>query len=829
MKNKWISRILAGLLLLSALTITACKGDGDGTLPDTSAVTDAETTASATEIPSEDDAEATAEIPTEEATPSGTQSVTEPDTQPVTEPETEPDTRLDTEAVTLPETESEPETEPETEPPIEIAVPDYQDIGLIDKLKGVDDRLELDYPFASMEEPLSAIRTDSTLQFTSNGDFVKDGNGITATKDVWNAVGFGQVMDQPYVAEAVLYNHGDSTSATSTVMFGTRLKTAGNLFIDSGLWVTVNNANAHLVIHQVISLKLNGLPSFNAKEGVSVRFEDSGEEIRIVLADTHVATVKIDGEANTVTVFDAAGSELKSAKADKLAYGESLGYVRAMQHFANSSIASIQVTAGELKEYAPADMTLELRDGYSYLLSGKTQYKCGYPITFKDGVVLMDAEAVAVLLGFDYAETDTAAILSRDGCTLTFTAGTATVVLDTLTRSFPTVVKRGDTYLIAMDYVARWMGYTAKTEGDSLYLTNDETQLTEEAKKEMKDYYQLYQDVIYNYDDVEADQTGVGLYEKTPYEDRLVGIAYTTWHTSARKWGKGTGTWDIPLDGPYLSDDRDVIYKHGILLRDAGVDFIFVDWTNNTNYDPVTMREQRADFRMIEEATDLLFEIWSTIEGAPKICIFAGPGHAGPENVENGNHRKKVDQIYRDYVEKYPDLYFQYEGKPLLMCYGATPNLYGSRPTWKDDRFTIRWVTGYVGQQSNLFDAKNLRSRSFWSWEERGAQTFTTVGDRVECITCTAASRQQAKEGEPGYIPAYGRENGLTLKKQFQRANDLGAGIVILVSWNEWTTGEQPSPEISKDLEPSEIHGTFYYDLLCEQIKKYKGQIETEK
>ena len=68
-------------------------------------------------------------------------------------------------------------------------------------------------------------------------------------------------------------------------------------------------------------------------------------------------------------------------------------------------------------------------------------------------------------------------------------------------------------------------------------------------------------------------------------------------------------------------------------------------------------------------------------------------------------------------------------------------------------------------------------------------------------------------------------ENGLTLKKQFQRANDLGAGMVILVSWNEWSTGEQPSVEVSKDLEPSEIHGTFYYDLLCEQIKKFKGQI----
>ena len=165
---------------------------------------------------------------------------------------------------------------------------------------------------------------------------------------------------------------------------------------------------------------------------------------------------------------------------------------------------------------------------------------------------------------------------------------------------------------------------------------------------------------------------------------------------------------------------------------------------------------------------------------------------------------------------------------PLLMCYGATPNQYGTRPAWKDERFTIRWVTGYVGQQSNLYNPRTMATRGWWSWEERGLQVYSTVDNRVECVTCTAASRQQGSEGNSGYIPAYGRENGLTLKKQFQRANDLGAGMVILISWNEWTTGEQPSPEVSKDLEPSVIHGTFYYDLLCEQIKKFKGKISPE-
>ena len=100
---------------------------------------------------------------------------------------------------------------------------------------------------------------------------------------------------------------------------------------------------------------------------------------------------------------------------------------------------------------------------------------------------------------------------------------------------------------------------------------------------------------------------GVGLFEKTPEADRKVGIAYTTWNTATHpRWG--TGTWDIPLDGPYVSEDPEIIRKHGILLRDAGIDFVFVDWTNNTCYDPVAQRDKLETFRMIEEATDVLFE-----------------------------------------------------------------------------------------------------------------------------------------------------------------------------------------------------------------------------
>lgn len=87
------------------------------------------------------------------------------------------------------------------------------------------------------------------------------------------------------------------------------------------------------------------------------------------------------------------------------------------------------------------------------------------------------------------------------------------------------------------------------------------------------------------------------------------------------KWGEDK-TWDLPLDGIYRSKDRDAIYRHGKLLADAGVDFVFVDWSNNTFYEPDVKYVWAMD--MIESSTDLLFEIWSEIPNAPKICIMVG-------------------------------------------------------------------------------------------------------------------------------------------------------------------------------------------------------------
>ena len=54
-------------------------------------------------------------------------------------------------------------------------------------------------------------------------------------------------------------------------------------------------------------------------------------------------------------------------------------------------------------------------------------------------------------------------------------------------------------------------------------------------------------------------------------------MAYYTWHFPARR----ACQWGTPKLGNYNSDDRGVMRTHAQWLRDAGVDFILVDWSND--------------------------------------------------------------------------------------------------------------------------------------------------------------------------------------------------------------------------------------------------------
>lgn len=317
-------------------------------------------------------------------------------------------------------------------------------------------------------------------------------------------------------------------------------------------------------------------------------------------------------------------------------------------------------------------------------------------------------------------------------------------------------------------------------------------------------------------------------YPPVPPEERLVGIAYSNWAPPGddpRYEGFWSHTWGTPLLGRYGAYDRAVIRQHAEWLYDASVDFVWLDWSNNVDYTP-GQPEGGGLQGVIERGTDILFEEFAQLERRPKISIFLGVTGA-PEAAADGRLQRKADQIYNSYIANpaYAPLIQEYLGKPLLVVYVNTPSPWQlGTPEWDDDRFTVRWMTGYVTEQGNLRTPDLVSKYGFWSWEDRGDQTYPVYDGRPESMVIVASWRRQGEPGQPGYIPEAGRREGATFRERWARAREIGPRFAMVVSWNEWTLGEQPSAEVSKDLEPSVEHGTRYLELLAEEIARFKGR-----
>ena len=91
-----------------------------------------------------------------------------------------------------------------------------------------------------------------------------------------------------------------------------------------------------------------------------------------------------------------------------------------------------------------------------------------------------------------------------------------------------------------------------------------------------------------------------------------------------------------------------------------------------------------------------------------------------------------------------------------------------------------------------------------------------------EAMTIVASYRSQGKQGEAGYIPSSGRQGGKIFREEWARARLIGVKTALVISWNEYVLGEQVDAETSKDLEPNTVYGEEYYELLKEEIKKFK-------
>lgn len=173
---------------------------------------------------------------------------------------------------------------------------------------------------------------------------------------------------------------------------------------------------------------------------------------------------------------------------------------------------------------------------------------------------------------------------------------------------------------------------------------------------------------------------------------RVVGIFYITWHSdrlatlkspyasdvtkilaadpTARldaknpRWTGRSYHWGEPELGYFLSKDEYVIRKDMSMLADAGVDVLVMDVTNAVRY---------------WDEWDTLFPVMEKMKAegnrVPQFCFWAfnGPVITVVQDL--------YDRIYKP--GKYKDLWFTWDGKPLLL-YNGSPNVDATGRTSKN-------------------------------------------------------------------------------------------------------------------------------------------------
>ena len=283
--------------------------------------------------------------------------------------------------------------------------------------------------------------------------------------------------------------------------------------------------------------------------------------------------------------------------------------------------------------------------------------------------------------------------------------------------------------------------------------------------------------------------------------------------------------WGESIFGYYNSDDPYVLAKHAQMLSDAGVDAVIFDVTNQHTY---------------AENAKALLNVFARVRrdgGQTPQVAFLCPFWEPAKVV-----RQLASDLYDPAIE--PDLWFRWEGKPLIM---ADPERLG------DDAERLRKMFTFRTPQPDYF--RGPVKPDMWSWLEVSPQHVfrnsrgekeqmsvgvgqNAVGDRLGSMSEPGARGRSFHNGSPDLRPGI-VAHGLNFTEQFERALSKDPRLIFVTGWNEWIAGlhhefngvQQPvmfvdqfDHEHSRDIEPMKGgHADAYYYQLASFIRRYKG------
>jgi len=328
-----------------------------------------------------------------------------------------------------------------------------------------------------------------------------------------------------------------------------------------------------------------------------------------------------------------------------------------------------------------------------------------------------------------------------------------------------------------------------------------------------------------------------------------------TWH----HWGE-------PELGYYVMPDTYVIGKHAAMLADAGVDTLIFDASNTYLYTTV-----------YTSIVNTFAQMRSQGYKTPQLCFLIR------DDVHPGTTTTALTQLYNEFYSQniHPELWFQWQGKPLVLaCPTTDPVTTSTFSPAINNFFTIRYSWAWTDKRSGFHSAdwampKNasnqrvLNMQDKWAWIDDLPQNFGWHGDSAKPEEVSVSIAQHPDDlsyigrscsvdlsqnppvvTQPSLADAH-PEKGTYFAQQWDQALKIDPAFLYITSWNEWiaqrqvcTVIDRGNPkmlnvtvpvgksyfvdsfdqEFSRDAEPMNGgHTDNYYYQLVAGIRKFKG------
>jgi hypothetical protein len=272
--------------------------------------------------------------------------------------------------------------------------------------------------------------------------------------------------------------------------------------------------------------------------------------------------------------------------------------------------------------------------------------------------------------------------------------------------------------------------------------------------------------------------------------DVKVGLFYYVWYTGkpGEDHWNGSLPWtvvDEPLLGYYNSSNSTVIKQHLEWFRELNINFLIISWWGPPGLGGNVFNEDSAT----REVFNVINETGSNVKVTLMVEGFNMSG--------NYDFKAIYDYISTNYLDVYPNEFFELNGKPLV-CWWNDDNMTG--PNGQPNNTNIQQILNDSRFEARIIGHDDYVNWTAWRPNSLPGQNNSNVLPvlSVDGFTCIEPRYDDTHiNGTNAIDPNYSL--GMYDNQWNWAISNSGVKIIAIYSWNEYHERSQIEPHIAPD------------------------------